>query len=201
MIERLDQIVLQDFIELCCGNDSVLLVGDEQVDKTALVAHGQRLIAEYLAIASPSQAKINMIEAEDEQKLTMKERCVRICMMLCKQDHPELARSVLVELGVPSSLITTDEQVLSRCTGMLNEVQYELKALREREDEKKQNAVKKGGNIRQQWHSEIAFVMSTLKMSIDPATINTAIYANLVSRAVTHSKQMAKMPPMMGMFF
>jgi hypothetical protein len=37
-------------------------------------------------------------------------------------------------------------------------------------------------------------------MSIDPATTNAAVYANLVHQAVERNKQMAKMPPMMGMF-
>ena len=53
---------------------------------------------------------------------------------------------------------------------------------------------------RKAWFGEIAFVMSTLKMSIDPATTNAAVFANLVRQAVERNKQLAKMPPMMSMF-
>ena len=37
-------------------------------------------------------------------------------------------------------------------------------------------------------------------MSIDPATTNAAVFANLVRQAVERNKQLAKMPPMMSMF-
>lgn len=43
--------------------------------------------------------------------------------------------------------------------------------------------------------------MSTLKMSIDPAATNAAIYANLVRQAGERSKALSKMPIMAGMLF
>lgn len=53
--------------------------------------------------------------------------------------------------------------------------------------------------LRKSWYGEVAYVMSSMKMSVDPPHVNAAIYANLVRQAVERNKQLAKMPPMAGM--
>ena len=47
--------------------------------------------------------------------------------------------------------------------------------------------------------SEVAYVMSVFKMSIDPRSTNAAIYANLVRQSAERMRQLAKMPPMARM--
>ncbi len=200
MKTRLDQLTLHDLIELSCGNPSVLLDKDETSTEEEKLACLQQILTEYKELATPTQAKMDMIEEEELQKLQMKEKCLKICLALISQERFDMAKDVLLELDVNENLLTSDDAVNSRCKAMLDEARYEIKRLAELAEErgtmKQQSPVEK----RKAWFGEIAFVMSTLKMSIDPATTNAAVYANLVRQAVERNKQMAKMPPMMSMF-
>ena len=197
MKERLDQLMLQDFIELSCGNPKVLLEKHEIANEEKMVKLAAKLMHDYKSIASPNKAKIDLIDAEDETKLQMKEKCARILVMLCEMKHPEMAVEILAELDIDTSSLTTDEKIKSRCQALLNEAKYDLERFMESQEDKKKGKPKNDANrIRDSWNREIAYVMATLRMSIDPATTNTAIYANLVHQAEVRAKQMAKMPPM-----
>lgn len=200
MKTRLDQLMLRDLIELSCGDASVLLDKGESPAESVKIACARQIMTEYKELAAPGQAKMDMIEAEEIQKLRMKERCLRICMALCGQEHADMAKEVLLELDVSEEFIKDEEAIKSRCKAMLDDVRYEISRIEELGGEKEAKKAKTPAEMRKSWFSEIAFVMSTLKMSIDPVVTNAAIYANLVSQASERAKAMAKMPPMMGMF-
>lgn len=200
MRTRLDQLTLHDLIELSCGDSSVLLDKDETPTENVKLACAQQIMSEYKELATPTQAKIDMIEAEEQQKLRMKEKCLHICLALISQERSDMAKDVLLELDVNENLLKSEEAIKSRCNAMLDEVKYEIKRLAELAEERGQKQQQTVTDIRKAWFGEIAFVMSTLKMSIDPATTNAAVYANLVRQAVERNKQLAKMPPMMSMF-
>ena len=200
MKTRLDQLTLHDLIELSCGDPSVLLDKGETVSESDKIACASQVMTEYKELATPTQAKMDMIEAEEEQKLRMKEKCLRICLALISQERSDMAKDVLLELDVNEDFLKSEEAVKSRCKAMLDEVTFEIKRLAELAEERGHKKQQTATGMRKAWYGEIAFVMSTLKMSIDPATTNAAVYANLVHQAVERNKQMAKMPPMMGMF-
>lgn len=200
MKTRLDQLTLHNLIELSCGDSSVLLDKDEAPTENVKLACAQQIMSEYKELATPTQAKMDMIEAEEIQKLRMKEKCLHICLALISQERSDMAKDVLLELDVNENLLKSEEAIKSRCNAMLDEVKYEIKRLAELAEERGQKKQQTVTEIRKAWFGEIAFVMSTLKMSIDPATTNAAVYANLVRQAVERNKQLAKMPPMMSMF-
>lgn len=200
MKTRLDQLTLHNLIELSCGDSSVLLDKDEAPTENVKLACAQQIMSEYKELATPTQAKMDMIEAEEQQKLRMKEKCLHICLALISQERSDMAKDVLLELDVNENLLKSEEAIKSRCNAMLDEVKYEIKRLPELAEERGQKKQQTVTEIRKAWFGEIAFVMSTLKMSIDPATTNAAVYANLVRQAVERNKQLAKMPPMMSMF-
>lgn len=200
MKTRLDQLTLHNLIELSCGDSSVLLDKDEAPTENVKLACAQQIMSEYKELATPTQAKMDMIEAEEQQKLRMKEKCLHICLALISQERSDMAKDVLLELDVNENLLKSEKAIKSRCNAMLDEVKYEIKRLAELAEERGQKQQQTVTDIRKAWFGEIAFVMSTLKMSIDPATTNAAVYANLVRQAVERNKQLAKMPPMMSMF-
>lgn len=200
MKTRLDQLTLHDLIELSCGDSSVLLDKDDTLTENVKLACAQQIMSEYKGLATPTQAKIDMIEAEEQQKLRMKEKCLHICLALISQERSDMAKDVLLELDVNEDLLKSEEAIKSRCNAMLDEVKYEIKRLAELAEERGQKKQQTVTDMRKAWFGEIAFVMSTLKMSIDPSTTNAAVYANLVRQAVERNKQLAKMPPMMSMF-
>lgn len=200
MKTRLDQLTLRDLIELSCGDSSVLLDKGDTPSEQVKLDCARQILSEYKELASPNQAKKDMIEAEELTKLRMKDKCLRICLALCSQERTDMARDVLIELDVNPNLIDTDEKVQPRCKAMLADVEYEIKRIEELNEEDASKKVAKPEDARKTWYSEIAFVMSMLKMSIDPASVNAAIYANLVHAATERSRAMAKMPASMGLF-
>lgn len=200
MKTRLDQLTLRDLIELSCGDSSVLLDNGETPSEQVKLSCARQILSEYKELASPNQAKKDMIEEEELTKLRMKDKCLSICLALCSQERPDMARDVLLELDVKPNLIDTDEKVQPSCKAMLADVEYEIKRIEELNEEDSRKKVAKPEDARKTWYSEIAFVMSMLKMSIDPASVNAAIYANLVHAATERSRAMAKMPASMGLF-
>ena len=200
MKTRLDQLTLRDLIELSCGDSSVLLDNGETPSEQVKLECARKILSEYKELASPNQAKKDMIEAEELTKLRMKDKCLRICLALCTQERTDMARDVLLELDVKPNLIDTDEKVQPRCKAMLADVEYEIKRIEELNEEDASKKVAKPEDARKTWYSEIAFVMSMLKMSIDPEVVNAAIYANLVHASTERSRAMAKMPASMGLF-
>lgn len=196
MKKRLDQLTLHELIELSCGDYSVLLEGDEPMNDQVL-RHVASIMSTYKSIANPTQSKVDLLGKEKVSKLRMKEKCARICLMLCESGHADMARDVLKELYINPEHMKTDEAVAAQCHAILGEVEYEAKRLDERAGNTKSTQPDK---IRQDWYAEIASVMGVFRMNIDPSHINAAIYANLVHQAVERSKAMAKMPPMARMF-
>lgn len=197
MIERLDQLSLSQFIDLTCGNADVLLEGDEKLERAIIAKKTLDLFRDYKAIASPTRAKMDLYNAEEKVRLKIKERCARICLVLCIRGDYDTVREILAEMDHTETM--TDSQVFSRVRAIIDESVFELKRIKEQEEEKYDKKARKSegtNDTRNAWYSEIAWVMSTLRMSIDPATTNTAIYANLVHQAEVRAKQMAKMPSM-----
>lgn len=198
MKERLDELTLQEIIELSCGDYSVVSKGDEKLSEPEAAARAVRILAEYKSIASPAQARMDLNEAEKRSKLRIKDKCARIAMALCSSGYPDMARSILVELGVSAEHMKTESSVLARCQSIIGEVEYETRRMEEY-DEKRASKMKSPDEVRRSWYSEIASVMCILKVPID-MRMNAAIYANLVHQAVERNKAMAKMPPIAGLF-
>lgn len=194
MIERLDQLTLHDLIELSCGDLSPLGIEDElEATKTA-----NRIMEDYLSMSQPIKAKVRLSERESDTKMAMREKCLRICMLLVELGHSEKSKEVLMLLGVDDVHLKDAHAIRVRCKAMLDDVQFEIRRAKEAEQQKPMPN-QSPEQTRKAWYSEMAFVMSMLKMAFDPKTMNAAVYANLVHQAVERSKMMAK-APQMGMF-
>lgn len=198
MKERLDQLTLKELIELSCGDYTVLCGHDELPVDGEVLPRVKAILAEYKSIASPVKAKAELLDSEKLSKYQMKDKCARICMLLCAHGRYDLAREVLLQLGIEEQHLASEEAIKARCQAIIGEVQYET----ERITERKVKALKSRSpeQTRREWYSEIASVMGVFHMNIDPSHTNAAIYANLVHQAVERSKALAKMPPMARMF-
>lgn len=199
MIERLDQLKLKDLIELSCGDYSVLIEHDEVPTVEEFTTQTARIMAEYKAIATPVQARMDIAEAGQVSKLNIKGKSARIAMMLSKLGHTEMAKNILLELGVSEQHLTTDTAIEAHCQSIIGEMEYEVKRIEDLNGQRNGKMRQTPEQIRKSWLAEVASVMSVFKMNID-LTINAAIYANLVHQAVERSKAIAKMPPMARLF-
>ena len=65
MIERLNQITLNDFIELSCGNYVCLLSDCKSMSESTLKEIASKLLVEYRSIVNPSNMKAMVMDKED----------------------------------------------------------------------------------------------------------------------------------------
>ncbi|WP_270564529.1 hypothetical protein [Bacteroides finegoldii] len=179
MIERLNQITLNDFIELSCGNYACLLSDRGSVSESTLKEMASKLIIEYRSIVNPSGMQAMIMDKEDMVKERAKLLSLRICQTLVSLGFYDDVRQVLGQLNVDIRDMS-DEQVISKLDYLLHSAIFEQKRNEERRSEEHKGSKATPEQIRSSFDAEIAFLMTFFKMSIDSRVINAAVYANIV---------------------
>ena len=179
MIERLNQITLNDFIELSCGNYACLLSARGSVSESTLKEMASKLIIEYRSIVNPSGMQAMIMDKEDMVKERAKLLSLRICQTLVSLGFYDDVRQVLGQLNVDIRDMS-DEQVISKLDYLLHSAIFEQKRNEERRSEEHKGSKATPEQIRSSFDAEIAFLMTFFKMSIDSRVINAAVYANIV---------------------
>ena len=126
MIERLNQITLNDFIELSCGNYACLLSDREFVSESTLKEIASKLLIEYRSIVNPSNMKAMVMDKEDMLKERAKLLSLRICQTLVSLGFYDDVRQVLEQLNVDSRNMS-DEQVTSKIDYLFHSAIFEQK--------------------------------------------------------------------------
>lgn len=182
MIERLNQVSLNDFIELSCGNYACLLSDTDSQSESTLKEIASKLIIEYRSIVNPSGMKAIVMDKEDMVKERAKLLSLRICQTLVSLGFYDDVRQVLGQLNVDVQSMS-DEQVILKLDYLLHSAIFELKRNEERRCEEHEGNKATPEQIRSSFDAEIAFLMTFFKMNIDSRVINAAVYANIVHQA------------------
>ena len=180
MIERLNQLSLAQFIELSCGDNSVLLEENENASEKEMKQLASRFILEYRTLMNPTGVKAIMAEKENALKIDARIFLLKLCKSLCILEGYEQVREALKE-SLPANL--TDDRLKKAVENMLHEAEFYKK--RTEDMAVADNPAINENAIRASFDSEIAFVMTYFKMQIDIHTINATVYANIVQRANT----------------
>lgn len=182
MIERLNQISLNDFIELSCGNYNCLLFDGEAATEEELKERATKLIVNYRNIVNPSGMKAMLLDKEDIVKERAKLLSLRICQTLVSINCYDDVREILLLFGVDARGMN-DELVKNKLENLLHTAIFEQKRNKERRQEEIKGDKATSEQIRSSFDSEIAFLMTYFKMNIDSRIINAAVYANIVHQA------------------
>lgn len=185
MIERLNQLSLAQFIELSCGDNSVLLGVDENVPEDAVKKLAFKLIAEYQTITNPSGVQAMLVTKDESLKLDARLFLLKICRALCMVDGWQEVRVVLGEI-YPMNESKSDEQLQSDIDTLLREAEFQKKRMDAMTVA--EIPVTDEDSIRSSFDSEIAFITTHFKMPVDVHAINAAVYANIVHRAYLEIK-------------
>jgi hypothetical protein len=182
MIERLNQISLNYFIELSCGNYNCLLFDGETASEEELKERAIKLIVDYRKIVNPSGMKALMLDKEDLVKERVRLLCLRICRNLISINCYDDVREVLKQFDIDTWNMS-EEQIISKIDNMLRTAIFEQKRNEERRKEEGKSSKATPEQIHSSFDTEIAFLMTYFKMNIDPRIINAAVYANIVHQA------------------
>lgn len=181
MIERLNQLSLYDFIELSCGDCTVLLSPGEGISEVELKKRSSDLIIEYKRITNPSGLNSVLMDREDMVKERTRVLLFKLCVSLIAIGAYEDVRETLAMLSYDMKSMS-DEQVKSKVEELLRSALFEQKRSDEiRSDNETEKATPE--QIRSSFDAEIAFIMTFFKMNIDVRNINAAVYANIVHQA------------------
>lgn len=174
MIERLEQLTLSQFVDLVCG-DTTIMRGKGNTDKTAIAL--RNIVMEYRSIADPSGTHSYLQRIEDWIKAKIEVIVFTMCLNLVTLKQFSRVREVLAAYGLSSSG-WNDSRVEGTVNARLSQAQRTLDEI-ESENEK---AEAERENIRAQFDTQTAALMANFKFQIDPDTIKATLYANLVAR-------------------
>ncbi|WP_300701006.1 hypothetical protein [Bacteroides sp.] len=181
MKTRLNELSLAQFIELVCGDYSVLLADGETTDKMLLEENASELLVSYRCITDNANFKAQLMEKEECVKSKAKILILRLCSNLIAYKSYNDVLTLLESLD-EDVLGLSDNDINEKVDEMLRTALFEAHRS-ELVKEKEVKVVRSPDEIRASFDTEIAFVMTHFKMSIDINTINAAVYANMLHQA------------------
>lgn len=177
MKQRLEQLTLSQFIELACGDMSVLLGNHEAGNNDKMMIAMRNIVLEYRSIADPGGTNSYLKSIETWIKAKMKVLLFTMCDTIVKLGRYEKVREVLSEYGLPASS-WNESRIKGIVQAKLSQAQRELKEI----DAENEKLDKDRDRIRFEFDEQIALIMAHFKFQIDPTTIKASLYAHLVKR-------------------
>lgn len=188
MIEKLEQITLSQFIDVLCGDMSVL-TDNQECDGDRLPLVVRDMVLEFRTIADPGGTASYYKHMEEWIKAKIMVIIFTMCHNLFGLKRMNRVREILEEFGM-SHNGWTDSRIGGTIQAKLAQAKRELDDL-EKENE---TSMAETDNIRTQFDAQIASVMAHFKFQIDPSTIKATLYAHLLARYNREMKaQMAAM--------
>lgn len=178
MKERLEQLTIGQFVDLLCGDDSILLEDGDKISEITLNLVKRNIAFEYREICDQAGVGRYLSQVEDLLKANLTLHILSMCETFLKCGAYDKAREVLVEFGVKADRMS-DERL---------EIEIRSQAARARKDiAKSEQEVKAGekadiSGLRRSFDSQTASLMSHFKFQIDTSTMKATIYAHLVAR-------------------
>ena len=180
MISRLDELTMAQFVDLACGDYS--LVGGDAV-------RASELIGEFQRVSNPSGYRAQLMECADRERRRARVVLYSVLVVLLSLDGEDDVRRILGEMG-RKKLSTMESERLRMQVEQL--ARSEKAAMERAEAERKDEVVRDAGTIRGEFYTEAAVLMRHFRMPIDFHAVNAEVYANLRRQAADDMRAMAK---------
>lgn len=187
MIEKLEQLTVDQFIDLVCGKVNVILDKHEicTPDKIAIAA--RNIIIEYRGIADPGDVAGFIRNIEEWVRARLGVILWTMANNLLTFKDYDKVRAVLEIYGLPSSS-WNEKRIEGEIKSRLSKSQRSLEELEE-EREKHSDETDK---VRSRFDAQTAALIAHFKFQIDTSTMRAPIYAHLVARHNEEIKAMKK---------
>lgn len=186
MKTRLDQLTMAEFIELLCGNTSVVMGKHEFPDPKRLERNVRDLILRYQEISDPAGFKIYLSDEEAEVKARMEVVIYTICHGLLAQQKYDEIREIMEECGINAGRMN-EQRLSAEVESRLERAKSALAKIEAEKEDKKEAEV----DIRAEFDKRTALMMSHFKFQIDTSTMKASVYASLVARLHAEIKAQA----------
>lgn len=181
MIEKLEQLTIGQFVDLVCGDTSVLTSKREIVNEAVLVITMRNIVFEYKEIVDNAGVKGYLSSVEELVKAKISVVVFQMCLNLVALSEHDRAREVLIEYGINANSMN-DQRVTAEIKSRLERAKSTIAKI---ENENKKDT-SESINIRREFDAQTAALMAHFKFQIDTSTMKATVYAHLVDR---HNKE------------
>lgn len=176
MIETLEQLTVAQFIELVCGNISVLAEKNEKISEEKATGIIHDIAFEYKQIADPAGAKSYISKAEELVKAKIEVALFSICNNLVRMNEYGRARDVINEYGIKATSMD-DRRIAMEIKSRMERAEKTISRI---EDEN--NRDRESLNIRRMFDEQTAALMAYFRFQIDITSMKATVYAHLIAR-------------------
>jgi hypothetical protein len=180
MIERLEQLTMAQFIDLACGDMSVLHPYREIVTPAKVATAAKNIIYEYRTIVDEAGVKSFISSIEETTKANMEVVIFKICTNMIAIGEFERVREILNEYGVNADSMS-HRRLTAEVKSRLGRAKRRMECA-ERADKENENKETDKTELRTSFDVQTAALMAHFKFQIDISTMKATLYAHLVSR-------------------
>ena len=177
MIKHLQELTMAQFVDLSCGDTSVLLSKKEIVSPEKVAKAVKNIIFEYRSIADEASAKSYLTFTKDLIKAKATVILFKMCHNLVTINEHDRAREVMIVYGINASSMS-DQRVTAEVTSRLERAKSTVAKL-EKDNE---TANIELSEMRSSFDTQTAALMAYFKFQIDISTMRAPLYAHLVAR-------------------
>lgn len=182
MKKRLNELMLSEFIDLLCGDTSVL--NAHTLDKKNIENIRNTIIFEYQKIADENGIQSFIINHEEIYKLRSTIILFQICQNLININGIEEAKSILSLYGL--NMFNKSESIIKRdIEAYIKRYKSELKRI---EDSNNTETEQSPQRIREDFDKEIAVMSMYVKFPIVAQSINASVYAYMLNQVKAEIK-------------
>lgn len=176
MIERLEQLSMEAFINLVAGDFSVLKSRHEIVSDTKLALAARDIVMEYRAITDEPGMRMFFGYMNGMLNANMRKSLFLMCKALFEAGQYDTVREIMKDSGVRTSGM--DKRRLGiEIDAHIARADYDLSKQHEPE-----RAEHEASEVRRGFDRQTAVMMTHYKFHIDTTVIKATIYAHLVAR-------------------
>lgn len=184
MIEKLEELTVAQFVDLLCGDTSVLASEHEATTVAETTAAAKNIIYEYRAIADSSGAKKHISDAEEFIKAKINLTIFSMCKNLSVLGEYDCIRIILDECSIKTAG-KSDERILAEVKSGLERAKS---IIAEYENDNDAKTDMPPTDIRRNFDAQTALLMTHFRFQIDTTTMKASVYAHLVARRNLEAK-------------
>lgn len=178
MKERLEHLTIGQFVDLLCGDDSILLEDGDKISDVALNLVKRNIVFEYREICDQAGVGRYLSQVEDLLKANLTLHILSMCETFLKCGAYDKAREVMIEFGVKADRMSDERLEIE----VRSQTARARKNIAKAEEEMKAGEDADASGLRRSFDSQIATLMAYFKFQIDTSTMKATLYAHLVSR-------------------
>lgn len=177
MIEKLEQLSIGQFIDLLCGDTSILTSKREIVSEAKVTNAIRNIVFEYKEIADIAGVR-NYLSLMDEMiKAKISSTLFSMCNNLVSLGEHDRAREVMIVYGINAKTMN-DQRVAAEIKSRLERAKSTIAHIEEESNSDK----KEESDIRRMFDEQTASMMAYFKFQIDTTTMKATVYAHLIAR-------------------